>query len=150
MSNIKRYRLQNKLTQTEIAQILKAVESRMTYPLVSNIEQGIVNPTPIELQALADALGCEPADLMDFAEVNYNIPSTTKDALRSKKNRNGKYNLCALVPAEMVKDLDKKLRVCGYKDRPAWMMRKLMALDVEYGKITAAQERSKARERQRA
>jgi transcriptional regulator with XRE-family HTH domain len=150
MSNIKRIRLQNKLTQTQIAQALKAVESRISTPLFNRIEQGVVNPTPAELDALAEALGCEPADLMDFAEVNYNIPSTTKDALRSKKNRNGKYNLCALVPADMVKDLDKKLRVCGYKDRPSWIMRKLMALDVEYGKITAAQERSRAREQRRA
>ncbi|HPF55350.1 MAG TPA: helix-turn-helix transcriptional regulator [Clostridiales bacterium] len=149
MSNIKRYRLQNKLTQTQIAQALKAVESRISTPLFNRIEQGVVNPTPAELDALADALGCEPADLMDFAEVNYNIPSSSKDAARAKKNRQGKKNFCALIPAEMVKDLDKKLRVCGYKDRPAWMMRKLMALDVEYGKITAAHERSKKREHSR-
>ena len=146
MSEIKRYRLQNKLTLHTLTQTLKAVEPRLSMPLVWGIEQGVVNPTPIELEALANTLGCDTTDLMDFAEINYNIPSTTKDAIRSKKNRNGKYNLCALVPSDMVKDLRTKLSVCGYKDLPSWMMRKLMALDVEYGKITAAKERSKKHE----
>lgn len=150
MSNIKRYRLQNKLTQTQIAQALKAVETRISTPLFNRIEQGVVNPTPAELDALADALGCEPADLMDFAEVNYNIPSSSKDAARAKKNRQGKKNFCALVPDEMMEGLQRKLDVCGYRTKEIFLYRKLMALDVEYGKITAARERSKKREYNRA
>lgn len=146
MSHIKQYRLQNKLTLHNLTQTLKAVEPRLSMPLVWNIEQGVVNPTPAELEALADTLGCATTDLMDFAEINYNIPSTTKDAIRAKQSRQGKFNFCTYIPREMAEGLDVKLKTCGYKTKEAWLMRKLMALDVEYGKITAAKERSKKHE----
>lgn len=150
MSNIKRYRLQNKLTQTQIARALKAVETRISTPLFNRIEQGVVNPTPAELDALADALGCEPADLMDFAEINYNIPSTTKDAIRARERRKGKFNFCVSVSEELVSDLKLKLDVCGYKTKEEFLRRKLIGLNAQYGAAIRARERSKKREYNRA
>jgi len=82
---------------------------------------------------------------MSFEEVNYGIEPPSKNALRLReaRRRNRTKNFCAAVPVEMMDELGVKLRTCGYRNQAAWLMLKLKALDIEYGKIKAAKQKSK-------
>jgi transcriptional regulator with XRE-family HTH domain len=60
-ANVRRYRKLKGMTQEQLA-----LEAGMERSYVSDLERGTRNPTVRALGRLADALGIEPKDLLEF------------------------------------------------------------------------------------
>jgi transcriptional regulator with XRE-family HTH domain len=59
--NVKKYRLEKDWTQSHLA-----FEVSMESSYISKIELGKTNPSLKKIDLLAQALGCEPADLLKY------------------------------------------------------------------------------------
>lgn len=62
---IKKYRLDNGLTQEELAKVLHSSQNT-----ISNYENGIRTPTVKKLISIATLLGCSVSDLTEIKEEN--------------------------------------------------------------------------------
>lgn len=113
------------------AELRRSYDKRITPPIISNIENGIVNPTPDCLKEMATLFNCETSDLLTPDEVDYGITEEkpkSKDAIRAKRNREGRKNFSVLIPIEYFDGLDEMIDDCGYKSREQWMIGHIMEL----------------------
>lgn len=74
---IREWRKHRGLSMEELAERVE-----LTHGAISQLERGIVNYTQPTLEALAEALGCEPADLIMRNPLDDEAPWTIWDSLK--------------------------------------------------------------------
>lgn len=83
--NLRYYRLQNKMTQEDLA-----TKSELTDKYISDLERGLFSPSLEKLDILADSLNIETYKLLKDEHNNIKLPNRL-DAItksrKSKKNR---------------------------------------------------------------
>jgi DNA-binding Xre family transcriptional regulator len=60
MSKLKRVRLLQGMTQVDLTK-----KTGIYYTTISRIENGVVKPTPVQMERICKALRCEPQDIFE-------------------------------------------------------------------------------------
>lgn len=80
--NLRYYRLQNKMTQEDLA-----IKSELTDKYISDLERGLFSPSLEKLDILADSLNIETYKLLKDEHNNIKLPNRLDAITKSRKSK---------------------------------------------------------------
>lgn len=107
---LKKIRVERNLTQREVCERVGVKNT----PLLSNMENGLCNPTPAQFMAMCGLYECEPRALARPEEVRYCINRT------GDRHKLGGRIQHRLSP-ERLEAVKEAVQMCGYGTVQAWL-----------------------------
>lgn len=113
------------LKQRELLKAIKAVDRRVDIGLLSKYENGIANPTPLQLKAICDCLGVTVSDIYTECELDYESlqPQATEIAKEVKvRKQPTTYHISVRVNGKYRNLLSRKnLKLAGFTTLAEWI-----------------------------
>jgi len=128
-------RLEAGLKQSDIIYEVRQIEPQFDTKILSKIENGIVLPTPQELEIICAKLGCDPLDIYEREEIDLincmdaKTPRIRRKPERRTEHRKITFRLYKDACTSLNKDV---LHYCGYPTAQAWFYACIKRLGAEY------------------
>ena len=146
---LRKIRTLNGYKQTDVVARLRTVDKRITEPIYSCMERGVILPTPDTLRELCEMYGVTPLELYRMGEIDLVncMPSVALcEGHRVDRHRNTRKKTFRLSDATYKSLPLDVLDVCGYSSWQSWFDACLRRLCSQYAAISKARKRAEEKQ----
>ena len=134
IQSLQRKRLEQGLSQEQLANRLGRIEPRVDGPLISKMEGGVCLPTAPVADELCELFTCGLSELFEERLICLKGAERPKKAAKAASDKDT-YKLTADVPLELANGLKAKLQRLEYDGITDWVIRELKAVHERYERL---------------
>ena len=134
IQNLQRKRLEQGLSQEQLANRLGGIEPRIDTPLISKMEGVVCLPTAPVADGLCAIFACGLSELFEERLLCLKSAERPKKAAKPADGKDT-YKLTADVPLELANGLKAKLQRLEYDGITDWVIRELKAVHERYERL---------------